>query len=110
MGYYSQYSLTQLQNAIPAEVLAALIAADECASAALDADGDTRRPQKWYEHEECLCAWSDRHPDTLFVLHAEGEDSDGIWDKYFLRGQLVHTELFTGLGMFDSATLSKIIG
>ena len=77
-----------------------LIRGDSESRAALDESGDTRDWEKWYGHEETLCGWSRRYPNTLFCLHAEGEDSDGIWDKYFFDGRLIHTELFRGLRQF----------
>jgi hypothetical protein len=101
VGYYTQYSLKQIRNAIPETELSALINADDCARLALDWEGDTRGPEKWYEHETTVCAWSSRYPDTLFLLHAEGEDSDGIWNKYFLGGQRVHIDRFNGLPNLD---------
>lgn len=105
MGYYTQYSLKQLRNAIPNDTMTTLIAGDECASYALDSEGDTKAVEKWYEHERSLRAWSAQYPDTLLVLHAEGEDSDGIWEKYFLRGKLIHTESFSGLAKVDPDAL-----
>lgn len=101
MGYYTQYSLKQLRNPISSEAFASLIAGDECARLALDSEGDTRSSEKWYGHEESLCAWSTRYPKTIFCLHSDGEDTDGIWDKYFLSGELVHTESFEGLSEID---------
>lgn len=107
MGYYTQYSLRQVRNAISDHALAVLIAGDECASYALDLEGGTKEAEKWYEHEASLCAWSARYPNTIFLLHAEGEDSDGIWDKYFFGGRLVHMESFEGLPEVDLGRLQK---
>lgn len=97
MGYYTRYSLDQMGVALLPREFSTLIEEDEGARQALHPDGETRKAQKWYEHEECVCAWSARFPGTIFRLHAEGEDSDGIWDKYFLNGKLLHTERFMGL-------------
>lgn len=105
MGYYTQYSLRQLHNAISDDELAALIAGDESASGALQPDGDSKRFEKWYEHEESLCFWSKQYPSTIFLLHADGEDADGIWDKYFFGGKLLRTELFKGLPKIDLDSL-----
>lgn len=107
MGYYTQYSLRQLGDRVAGDAFVALISGDESATHALDQNGDTRQPEKWYEHEKTLCAWSAKYPKTAFVLHAEGEDSDGIWDKYFLGGELVHVESFNGLPEIDLDTLQK---
>jgi hypothetical protein len=97
MGYYTLYSVEQVRNALPAENLETLIISDESASYALESDGSSRNWDKWYEHENSLCAWSAKYPNTIFRLHAEGEDVTGIWDKYFLGGELLHTELFNDL-------------
>lgn len=105
MGYYTQYSVKQLRNAISGEALAALVAGDEGASEALQPDGDTKRFVKWYDHEGSLCAWSSQYPGTIFLLHADGEDADGIWDKYFFGGKLLRTELFNGLPETDIDSL-----
>jgi hypothetical protein len=85
-----------------------LIAEDEEAGEALQLDGDSKWPEKWYEHDATLCVWSAQYPETIFLLHAEGEDSDGIWDKYFLGGKLVHTEMFDGLPRIDLDNLLKL--
>jgi hypothetical protein len=105
MGYYTQYSLRQARNPISEIDFAELIASDETASAALRPDGDSRNPRKWYEHEDSLCAWSMRYPSTIFCLHAEGEDTDGIWDKYFMGGALIHTESYNGLSEVNLESL-----
>lgn len=110
MGYCSNYSLKQLRNGVSASELAALIGGDECARHALEPDGDTRQSEKWYRHEESLCAWSALHPDTVFCLHAEGEDVDGIWDKYFLAGKRIHTASFSGLPKPDLESLLCLDG
>lgn len=107
MGYYTQYSLTQVHNAISDRKLAALILGDESASEALDLNGDSKTLVKWYEYESSLCQWSAKYPETIFRLHAEGEDSDGIWDKYFSGGRLIHTERFLGLPVIDPIDLLK---
>jgi len=107
VGYYTQYTLMQLRNALPDDALALLIVGDECARYALMPDGDSRKPQKWYEHEESVCEWSTQYPKTVFCLHADGEDADGIWDKYFLGGKLVHTESFRGLPRIDLDSFSR---
>lgn len=107
MGYYTNYSLRQVRNPISEIDLAYLISSNETASAALRPDGDSWNPQKWYEHEDCLSAWSARYPSTIFCLHAEGEDTDGIWEKYFIGGALVHTESYNGL---PEVNLESLLG
>jgi hypothetical protein len=105
VGYFTHYSLSQIRQPISEAELAELIASDENASAAILPDGDSLNAAKWYEHENCLCAWSMRHPTTIFCLHAEGEDTDGIWDKYFMGGAVIHTEMYRGLPKVDLESL-----
>lgn len=107
MGYYTQYNLTQIYSAVSDQELSALISGDELASEALESDGDSKEFVKWYEHENSLCKWSTEYPQTIFKLHAEGEDSDGIWDKYFLGGRLVRAVTFSGLSVVDPRDLLK---
>lgn len=43
---------------------------------------------KWYEHEKHMKDFSKKHPETVFVLHGEGEESGDIWYKYFHNGKM----------------------
>ncbi len=106
MGYYTLYSVRMLCKVLPEDDLSRLIAADEAASGALDASGDSKGWAKWYEHEAAVCGWSELYPETMFFLHAEGEDSDGIWNKYFWGGRLLHTQAFTGLTAIEPGALT----
>lgn len=43
---------------------------------------------KWYEHTDEMKKFSRKHPDFVFALHGEGEETDDIWTKYFHNGKL----------------------
>ena len=41
---------------------------------------------KWYEHERDMRIYSKKHPNTLFILRGEGEESGDIWLEYHKNG------------------------
>jgi hypothetical protein len=43
---------------------------------------------KWYDHEEDMIAYSKKHPNLVFKLHGEGEESGNIWNKWFVNGKV----------------------
>lgn len=43
---------------------------------------------KWYSHEQDMKALSKNHPDTVFLLEGEGEETGDIWKKYFKNGKM----------------------
>ena len=98
MGYQTSYSLkaelfiggrkAELVDDSPLqEVIKELRDTNGNAEYALDIDGETGETCKWYEHEAELKSFSAKHPNVLFTLHGEGEETGDIWDKYFLNGK-----------------------
>lgn len=43
---------------------------------------------KWYEHENDMRAYSLKHPQTVFALKGEGEESGDIWTEYYKNGKM----------------------
>jgi hypothetical protein len=98
MGYYTQYKLTvyapeddgslqALQESVDFideinESHAAIIAGIAGYDYLFD------NSCKWYEHEEDMIAYSKKHPDLVFKLHGEGEESGDIWQKWFVNGKM----------------------
>lgn len=88
MGYQTKYTLTigLDDKAARERIIRALLVNSGEASYALNVDGTTSEPCKWYEHEKDMRAFSAARRDILFTLHGEGEESGDIWNKYFLDG------------------------
>ena len=43
---------------------------------------------KWYNHEDDMIRYSTMHPEVLFTIKGEGEDSGDLWIKYFKNGKM----------------------
>ena len=43
---------------------------------------------KWYNFEEDIRAYSKNHPNTVFELSGEGEESGDLWKAYFQNGKM----------------------
>jgi hypothetical protein len=43
---------------------------------------------KWYDHENIMKEFSEKHPNTLFKLIGTGEDNDDMWHIYFRNGKM----------------------
>lgn len=87
MGYYTSYSLEVLNVENELEIIDNLRKTSEYADHALDDEGNTEEPCKWYEHEEELIEFSKKYPDALFKLSGEGEEAGDIWQTYFKNGK-----------------------
>ncbi len=48
-------------------------------------DGESH---KWYESNEHMVEYSKKHPNTVFKLSGEGEESGDIWSKYYKNGKV----------------------
>ncbi len=42
----------------------------------------------WYNYEDDMRILSRRFPDLVLYLHGEGEQSEDMWDKYFVGGRM----------------------
>lgn len=95
MGYLTCYSLNlrtgdNKSNIVDGSVLTevvGLLRKKEVVGYALDESLGCLEPVKWYSNEEDMREVSKQFPDVLFCLHGEGDDSDDIWDEYFLNGR-----------------------
>lgn len=90
MGYYTGYSL--VIEGGNNDIIKELRKENQNAEYALDDNGDTEECIKWYEHEEDFRKFSMKHPEILFSLHGEGEESEDIWKAYFKNGKMQKCE------------------
>lgn len=89
MGYYTRYELSvDAPNYNDSEIIEQFREECEYANHALQKDGSCSDECKWYDHEKELLAFSKKHPDCLFKLHGEGEESGDIWFKYIKNGKM----------------------
>jgi hypothetical protein len=45
-------------------------------------------PCKWYEMENDMKEFSLKYPDTVFLVHGEGDEHTDMWDCYFKNGKV----------------------
>lgn len=93
MGYYTAFSLTATNengyndSELIAQIWEEMDDQDSSFCIALNEDGGSEEPTKWYDHEEDMRKISARHPGVLFALKGEGEEAGDIWIRYFKAGK-----------------------
>lgn len=110
--YYSM-SVSLIQGKAPAglasnaedTLLGLLRAGFPDARRALEHDGCSARPTKWFDHEKHLQSFSKTHPYALFSLHGECESGNYEWTKYFVNGHMNMTEVRKVEDEFDDSLL-----
>ena len=60
----------------------------------------------WYDWEEDMILLSRKFPDVLFKLNGSGEDSEDLWEAYFLNGRV---QICPGRIVYDDFNLLKLI-
>lgn len=45
---------------------------------------------KWYDHDDDMCALSEKFPTVVLKLHGDGDASDDLWDTYYWNGCFQH--------------------
>lgn len=86
MGYYTRHKLSVIDG--EHALIAELVAENEDAACAIDENGETEERCKWYSHQEDMKCFSLKHPDVLFRLDGEGEESGDIWAEYYKGGKM----------------------
>lgn len=86
MGYYTQYELEIIDGDI--ELIEKFRSECEAAKYAINGNGESQECCKWYEHETDLRKFSKKHPEVLFGLSGEGEESGDIWREYYRNGKM----------------------
>ena len=110
MGYYTRYQLEWS----PADAFTFEDAAQELADIAnedLRWWGDIVKGWnnvKWYEYRDHMKTLSMNHPNMVFSLRGEGEESGDIWLEYFQNGQYIrHTPPEWEVPPFDAKKLRQ---
>lgn len=86
MGYYTRYELQVIEG--NPELIEELLNVCPEAKWALLNDGSTKDSTKWYDSLKDLKNFSLSHPEALFKLYGEGEESGDIWQAYFKAGKM----------------------
>jgi len=83
MSYLTTYTLTCDTNAMIEE----LRQENEAASIAFNELGEPFEKIGWFTWREDLQEFSKKHPDDLFILEGDGEDTSDLWKCYFKNGK-----------------------
>lgn len=60
---------------------------------------------KWYSHTSDMIDFSKKHPNMVFCVSGEGEDSGDIWKEYHKNGKV---QLCPGRITYDEYDPSKL--
>lgn len=61
---------------------------------------------KWYDHDNDMTRFSKKHPEALFELSGEGEESGDVWRKYYKNGKSASIIPTVVWPTFDESMLS----
>lgn len=86
MGYYTRHELVVVvgDNSLIEEFRGSC----EGASYAISENGDGEESCKWYDHAADMKKFSILHPEALFKLSGECEESGDIWREYYQNGKM----------------------
>jgi len=93
MGYYTCHTLdvkladNSAEHPDKYQIIASLRAENEEAACSFDEEGQTLSNSRWYESSDEMKEFSKKHPDALFVMDGDGEESDDFWIAYYLDGK-----------------------
>lgn len=105
MGYYTEFNLTIVSGG-DKSLIDALRNSNFVAVDALMSNGVSRYSAKWYDWERDMREFSAAHPEVLFLLEGQGEDSADLWRAYFKGGRMQLAKARITFDDFDEAKLS----
>lgn len=85
MGYYTSFRIT-LEPENP-RILEDLRESYIDAKYAFTEEGDAREEMKWYNFTVNMIEFSNKYPNTLFIVNGQGEETEDIWVQYFKYGK-----------------------
>lgn len=106
MGYCTKYKL-DVKSENKCDIIADLRKNNEDARYAIDANGKSIQPCKWYRSEREMVDFSRNYPETLFTLTGYGEIEGDVWIKYFLNGKTQIAEAIISFPDFDPKKLEE---
>jgi len=86
MGYYTRHDLEIVKG--DNDLIEAFREVSEDATWAINGSGESEDSCKWYRHQDELKNFSLLHPEALFKLSGEGEESGDIWHEYYQDGKM----------------------
>lgn len=101
MGYYTNYSLSIHGATTDSEE-------NELIQEVIDTSGYSYvfdKACEWYDHESDLKTVSALHPNIVFKLHGEGDESGDLWNKYFKAGKMQECRARIVYDEFDESKL-----
>ena len=107
MGYYTDYTLSIIHGDDTPDLIAEFRYTYEGAMYALDECGDPNNNCKWYDHNDDLTAFSESHPNAIFLLSGEGEESGDIWRLYVKNGKSINQRARMVYDDFDLSDLDE---
>jgi hypothetical protein len=100
MGYYTRHELVIQKGSN--DLIQELREFSDYANSAFDKNGDPEDSVKWYEHQEELKAFSAMHPEAIFKLIGEGEETGDLWHEYYMKGKIQVCKAFITYPHFNS--------
>lgn len=60
---------------------------------------------KWYDHDKVIRIYSTKHPNVVFKLSGEGEETGDIWVEYYNNGLMQREEAKVVVGDYNESKL-----
>lgn len=104
MGYATSHKLN-VTGVNDTDIIGQLRAENKEARYALLPDGRSNEACNWYDHEKDMRAFSKKHPNVLFCMEGEGEESGDIWKEYYQNGLMQRCKAVITFEEFNSLEL-----
>ncbi len=104
MGYYTYFKLT-VTGETDIDVIGKFRDENRGAYYALGQSGNNERKWMWATHKEDVLEFSRKHPDILFLLEGEGEESGDVWKFYARNGRSYYQKAKIIFDEFDESML-----